>query len=97
MDRVLLNEDSTYLGVRSIPFISLILMSETDVSFPIAKAIEFVGENSTYQKTRLAWICIALVSISALNSFLPLTLTSTQTILYFFASAAGQLVCPLYF
>lgn len=72
-------------------------MSSTDVSFPIAKAIEFVGENSTYQKTRLAWICIALVSISALNSFLPLTLTGAQTMFYFFASAAGQLVCPLYF
>lgn len=72
-------------------------MLSRDVSFPLAKAIEFVGENSAYQKRRLVWISVALVSISALNSFLPLTLTATQTMFFFFASAAGQLICPLYF
>lgn len=68
-----------------------------DISFPLSKAIEFVGENSTYQKKRLIMISVCLVSLSALNSFLPLTLSSTQTMFFFFACAAGQLVCPLYF
>ena len=72
-------------------------MFKGETSFEIFKALEFVGDNSTYQKNRLLWITAAIFSCAILNSYIPIVLHSYQSTLFFISSAVGQLVCPLYF
>ena len=69
----------------------------TETAFELSKALEFVGDNSTYQKNRLVWLSFAIFSYAALNSYIPIILQSYQTTLFYITSGIGQLVCPLYF
>ena len=68
-----------------------------ETAFELSKALEFVGDNSSYQKNRLLWLSLAIFSCAAVNSYIPIILPSYQSTLFFICSAAGQLVCPMYF
>lgn len=69
----------------------------TGTAFELSKALEFVGDNSTYQKNRLVWLSFAIFSCAALNSYTPIILPDYQKTLFYIASAIGQLICPMYF
>lgn len=55
-------------------------MLDSDV-FSIANAIEFVGEDNTYQTRRLVAITVALVSLNALSSFLTIDIPEQSNLL----------------
>ena len=57
--------------------------------------MEFVGDNSTYQKKRLAIIAIVVLSLAILTSRVALEQTSVL-LLFLIASGAGQIICPIY-
>lgn len=68
-----------------------------ETSFELSKALEFVGDNSTYQKNRLLYLSLTIFSCAALSSYIPIILPSYQSTLFYIFSAAGQLICPMYF
>jgi hypothetical protein len=64
--------------------------------FSIEKALEFVGDNSTYQKKRLLIICITLLTFAMLTCRLPL-MSPNLNLAFLFISGLGQIVCPIYY
>lgn len=66
---------------------------ETKLS--IEKALEFVGDNSTYQKKRLAILSYLVLTTGILTCLVPL-LPGIIPLLFMFASGAGQIICPIY-
>lgn len=66
-----------------------------EAKLSIEKALEFVGDNSTYQKKRLAILSIIILSTGILTCKISLE-GPTLTMLFLAASGAGQIVCPIY-
>lgn len=66
---------------------------QTELS--IEKALEFAGDNSTYQKRRLLILSFIILSLAILTAKIPLQGTAL-TMLFLVASGAGQIVCPIY-
>lgn len=63
--------------------------------FSIEKALEFVGDNSTYQKKRLLILAIPILTFAVLTCRFPL-MNPDFNIAFLFASGIGQVVCPAY-
>ena len=60
-----------------------------------AKALEFAGDNSDYQKKRLFFIAIIILSFAILTC--KVAFLGIYTFLLFLAaSGLGQLICPIY-
>lgn len=63
--------------------------------FTIVKALEFVGDNSNYQKKQLFNLSILILAFATLNCRIPIMDTSLA-IAFLFLSGAGQFICPVY-
>ena len=61
----------------------------------IQKALEFVGDNSSYQKKRLIIIASLVLALAILTTRMALEPQSVS-LLFLIASGAGQIVCPIY-
>lgn len=61
----------------------------------IEKAMEFVGDNSNYQKRRLFIIGLTVFALAVLTSKISLEV-HTLSIFFLIASGAGQIICPIY-
>lgn len=66
-----------------------------EAKLSIEKALEFVGDNSTYQKKRLLILSVIILSTGILTCKISLEGT-TIAMLFLGASGAGQIVCPIY-
>ena len=64
--------------------------------FSITKALEFVGDNSSYQKSRLLYLMFVVLIYAVMNSHVPFILSASDTILFIIASGLGQIICPIY-
>ena len=64
--------------------------------FSLEKALEFVGDNSTYQKKRLLIISVVILTFAILTVRLPL-MSPNLNLGFLFASGLGQIVCPIYY
>lgn len=63
--------------------------------FSIAKALEFVGDNSTYQKKHLVYLGVIITIFATLTCQLPL-INSSLAVYFLFFSGLGQFICPVY-
>jgi hypothetical protein len=63
--------------------------------FSIEKALEFVGDNSTYQKRRLLIMAIPILTFAILTCRLPL-MNPNLNLAFLFSSGIGQIICPVY-
>ena len=63
--------------------------------FSLDKALEFVGDNSTYQKNQLAYLSIIILTFATLTCKIPLV-DEKLTVLFLFFSGIGQFLCPAY-
>lgn len=61
----------------------------------IQKALEFVGDNGYYQKKRLIFIAVMILSLAILTARMALE-TLTVTLLFLISSGIGQITCPIY-
>jgi hypothetical protein len=68
----------------------------TDTELTIDKALEFAGDNSSYQKKRLIMLSFIILSLAVLNCKIPF-LQPLQALSFLLASGAGQIICPIYF
>ena len=57
--------------------------------------MEFVGDNSSYQKKRLVTIAIVVLALGIMTTRMALE-SSLVSVLFLIASGAGQVVCPIY-
>ena len=67
----------------------------TEPEFSIEKALEFVGDNSTYQKKRLFILSVVILTFATLTCRVPL-MGPNLTVVFLFASGLGQIICPIY-
>lgn len=70
--------------------------SNSSTELNIIKALEFVGDNSTYQKKRLLLASIIILNFAILTSKIPF-MGPQIIILYFLACGFGQFVSIIYF
>ena len=63
--------------------------------FSIEKALEFVGDNSHYQKRQLTFLGIIITVFATLNCQIPL-ISSSLAVYFLFFSGIGQFICPVY-
>ena len=63
--------------------------------FTIVKAIEFVGDNSKYQKKQLMHLSILILAFATLNCRIPI-MEGTLAIWFLVFSGVGQFICPVY-
>lgn len=69
-------------------------ISPISTQLSIEKAIEFVGDNSNYQKKRLLLIAIIVFALGVLTTRTGIE-SSAYSIFFLIASGAGQVVCPI--
>ena len=63
--------------------------------FTIVKGLEFVGDNSTYQKRQLLYLGILILAFATLNCRIPL-MHGPPPIWFLVFSGIGQFLCPVY-
>lgn len=63
--------------------------------FSILKALEFVGDNSTYQKRQLLYLGIIILAFATLTCRIPI-MGGSLAVYFLFFSGVGQFFCPVY-
>lgn len=63
--------------------------------FSIVKALEFVGDNSNYQKRQLFHLGIIVLAFATLTCRIPI-MSSSLSVYFLFFSGLGQFICPVY-
>jgi len=63
--------------------------------FSIVKALEFVGDNSVYQKRQLFYLGIIILAFATLTCRIPI-MGGSLAVYFLFFSGIGQFVCPVY-
>jgi hypothetical protein len=59
------------------------------------KALEFVGDNSTYQKRQLLYLGLIILAFATLTCRVPI-MGGSLAVYFLFFSGVGQFVCPVY-
>lgn len=63
--------------------------------FSIVKALEFVGDNSSYQKRQLVYLSIIIIAFATLTCRVPL-MSGSLSVYFLFFSGVGQFILPVY-
>ena len=63
--------------------------------FSIVKALEFVGDNSNYQKRQLYYLGLIILAFATLTCRVPI-MGGSLSVYFLFFSGLGQFFCPVY-